>query len=418
VDDGGAECVWLGEATLGKTDGSNGSQFNDPTGAGWRADGGSSSDHTGSFQSQGRKRKLRRTMKRRIWMSLVLVGVFLFILRKTINRPEQDVESRHLASKEKSNPYLSDHGPGHQDPHPLVAKATQAKPTFDEEQARLENWKRNFPFKPRYHPTLRHDPTIYDANDASTWDAPDDHEASIKHAGYRRTVVNHGYLADFYESPLRYSKEFEQLYHLLGEFDRNDNAINVAKIFRHVVEYHKAAQHDPNDLVTKTIPTYDEETKQHGIKHVPLNGTTTWGDDMESYREGIAFVLYQESQWPSKPQMKAERAWELADHIIKTMYSDTLLSISRGDLFAYSIDHQESLKPGDSLLIPKEGYVEAYEEYIRETHRPVLVNNMEVLPEVLILGEDGKFYDKATGEVFMPGMEPIIVEPGQKPNFH
>jgi hypothetical protein len=356
-------------------------------------------------------------MKRLYWMGLVLVGVCMFILWDLKKIPILEKESSSSLSEKLLKPRLPENGDVGQDPHPLVGKSVRAKLTYDEEQIRLENWKTNFPFKPRYHPILRHDPTIFDANDPSTWDAPDDHEGSIKHESYRRTVVNHGYLADFYESPLRFSKEFERLYHLLGEFDRNDNAINVAKIFRHVVEYHQAAQHDPNDLVTKTFPTYDKETKQHGFKHVPLNGKTTWGDDMESYREGIAFVLYQESEWPSKPQMKAERAWELADYIIEATYSETLLSIPRGTLFAYSMDHQQALGPGDQLLIPKEGYVEAYEEYVRKTHRPVIVNSSEGLPEVLVLGEDGKFYDKTTGELFMPGMEPIIVEPGQKPQF-
>lgn len=169
--------------------------------------------------------------------------------------------------------------------------------------------------------------------------------------------------------------------------------------------------------MTKTVPYYDDETGEHGFHEVALDGKRTWGDQMNSSRESIAYHLYQKREWPTKPQMRAERAWELADLIIQTMPAEGFLSLPRGRSFAYSMDHEETLKSGDPLLIPKEGYVEAYEDFVRETHRPVLVNNIEGLPEVLILGDDGKFYDKATGEVFMPGMEPMIVEPGQKPNF-
>ena len=357
-------------------------------------------------------------MKRWYWIGLAPVGVLLVFLWKSIFQPELDAPSGHPAPKEKSNPRLSEPDLGHQDAHPLVAKATQAKPPHDEEKERLEKWKQNFPFKPRYHPTLRHDPSLFDANDASTWDAPHDPVESIKHESYRRAVVNHGFLMDFYENPIRYSKEFEQLYHVLGEFNRNENSIVVAEIFNDLIMYHEASRHHPEDLITKTIPIYNEEKGAVEIQHVPVNGKTTWGDYKSTAREGIAFSLYQESEWPSKPQMTAERAWELADYILSTIASsEGFESMSFKDQFAFSIDHQEALKPGDPLLIPKEGYVEAYEAYVRKTHRPVLVNNTEGLPEVLILGEDGKFYDKATGEVFMPGMEPMIVEPGQKPNF-
>lgn len=345
-------------------------------------------------------------------------GISLFVVWKSIKQPEQETARRHQSPIASPNPGLSDPDLGHQEPHPLVAKAAQAKPTFDEEQARLENWKRNFPFKPCYHPTLRHDPAIYDANDASTWDAPDDHEASIKHESYKHVVFQHGFMANFHENPVRFSKEFEQLYHLLGEFDRNENAIAVAKIFNDLITYHEALRHDPADLLTKTVPVINEETGKLDIQYVPVNGSATWGDNIESARGGIAFSLFQESEWPSKPQMSAERAWELTDYILANIPGEGFVAYSFKDQFAYSDPHEKALKPGDPLLIPKDDYVEAYEEYIRETHRPVLVNNMEGLPEMLILREDVKFYDKATGEVFMPGMEPIIVEPGQKPNFH
>jgi len=295
----------------------------------------------------------------------------------------------------------------------IVELAQKAKPASVSEPDRLEYWKQHFPFKPLYHSNLRHDPGLYDPTDPSTWDMPDEAEARLKHNLQHAAVQNHGFLAAFHENPLRFSREFEQLYHLLEPYDRHDNAINVAEIFTLLCYYHKAARHDPHDLTTKSMPFYNEATGEHGIHQVPVDGKTTWRDEMQSYREGIAFVLFQQSQWPGKKQMPAQKAWDIADLLIATIPSENLVQIPHMSTFAFSSGHESDLKPGQPFLIPKEGFIEDYyEHYLKKYEMPIHINR-ENNPDVLVRGEDGQFYDKATGKPFMPGFKPIEIRPGE-----
>lgn len=220
----------------------------------------------------------------------------------------------------------------------------------------------------------------------------------------------------FHENPLRFTREFEQLYHLLEEFDRNDNAINVAEIFTNLCYYHRASQHDPNELKTKSMPYYDEKTGESGIRHVPVDGKTTWGDEVVSYREGIAYMVYQESEWPGKEQMDAQEAWDIADYLIETIPSENLVKIPHMTTFAYNSGHESALKAGEPFLIPKEGFMEDYyQNYLKKYEMPIHINRDA--PEILIQGEDGQFYDKATGKPFMPGFKPIEIKPDGTPLF-
>lgn len=52
-----------------------------------------------------------------------------------------------------------------------------------------------------------------------------------------------------------------------------------------------------------------------------------------------------------------------------------------------------------------------YENYLKKYEMPIFID-MDGKPEVLIQGDDGQFYDKATGEVFMPGSKPLEIQPG------
>ncbi|MBT5927550.1 MAG: hypothetical protein HOH33_13125 [Verrucomicrobia bacterium] len=344
--------------------------------------------------------------------SIVLLGVMMLVVFFWL-KPERSAKPAPEATWKSGEDVLVVNELSTANAHPIVKLAKQSKPSLDEEEARLKNWKENFPFKPLHPSTLKHDPELYDANDSSTWKMPEDSKERMLHEYHQVAVRNHGYLGNFHENPLRYTKEFEQLYHLLGEFDRNDNAINVAKIFTYLCYYHRASRHDPDELETKSMPYYNEETGEHGIHQVPLNGSTTWGDDVKSSREGIAFMLFQERVWPGKEQMPPGKSWELADYIIETIPAENLLKIPHMTTFAFNTGHEKALKEGDPFLIPKEGFMEAYyENYLKKNEMPIYFD-MEGKPEVLIRGEDGQFYDKATGEVFMPGVKPLEIKPGE-----
>jgi hypothetical protein len=300
--------------------------------------------------------------------------------------------------------------------HPIVKLAQKATSGLDAEQVRLANWKLNFPFKPLRHQTLKHDPSIYDDNDPSTWDSPRDPKKDLEHQWHHVAVDNHGFLLAFHENPLRFTKEFEQLYQLLGECDRNDNAINVAKIFTHLCYYHKAVRHDPEALMTKSMPFYNKETGEHGVHQVPVDGKITWGSEVKTCRESIAYMVYHPRQWPGKEQMSAQTAWDIADYLIETIPSENLVKIPHMTTFAFQSGYKPALQEGEAYLIPKEGYMEDYyENFLKRNEMSIHINREG--PEVLILGEDGLFYDKATGEPFMPGFKPIQINPDGTPQL-
>lgn len=326
----------------------------------------------------------------------------------------RDSKRMTINSKDASHKEMDSIPVGNQ--HPIVDLALKAKPEMDEEESRLANWKLNFPFKPLRHQTLKHDPTVYDDNDSSTWYTPEDPKEKLDHEYRRKAVKNHGFLLAFHENPLRFTKEFEQLYHLLGEYDRNDNAINVAKIFTHLCYYHKAVRHDHEALMTKSMPFYDEETGEHGYHQVPVDGKITWGSEVKTCREGIAYMVYHPRQWPGKEQMSAQQAWDIADYLIETIPSENLVKIPHMTTFAFQSGFKPALKEGEAYLIPKEGYMEDYyENFLKKNQMPIHINRQG--PEVLILGEDGLFYDKETGEPFMPGFKPIQIKPDGTPQL-
>lgn len=104
-----------------------------------------------------------------IIVGMVLLGIFIWQssdqIRKGAEKHRDQKLENTITTPSKSSASMM---------HPIVGLAQKSKPVTDEEVARLENWKRNFPFKPVFHPSLKHDPGLYDTNDPSTWDVPDD----------------------------------------------------------------------------------------------------------------------------------------------------------------------------------------------------------------------------------------------------
>lgn len=79
------------------------------------------------------------------------------------------------------------------------------------EDNRRKLWEKNFPWKLTYDPAVK--------ATADMISADDDIQA----------VWNHYDLEKFFESDLRFSPQFEQLYRIMEKYDRADNPVALAK---------------------------------------------------------------------------------------------------------------------------------------------------------------------------------------------
>ncbi|MCS1413455.1 MAG: hypothetical protein M2R46_01171 [Verrucomicrobia subdivision 3 bacterium] len=252
----------------------------------------------------------------------------------------------------------------------------QLKMTPEKQEAqRRANWKANFPYKETYHPTLRFDPLLYDPKDSSTWHGPE-------RRWIQPVIHMHGYLAKFFENENRFSKGFEDMYHILEEYDRHDNPEVVSNIFENLADYHKRAAHPPDEVITEERDTgeFDPFTgrpltervpKHFGMGDEPLK-TMTWGELANSAYESIGYNLHARKMWPDKEYMPEAEMLALRDRIIAEIDP---ADIPKNPGFTLSDDHERALEPGDSFLIPKEGWVEAHWKW-QEEAAPIIAKRL------------------------------------------
>ena len=233
----------------------------------------------------------------------------------------------------------------------------------EREAERLANWKANFPFKPTYHPTFKYDPTIYEVGNPETYS----NESS---GDLGDIVMSHSLLADFFESDLRYSAQFEHMYHILEEYDRHDNPLALAKIFQNLRDYHEASSYPFGSLWHREV-YYTEDAKvneetlrmEWNPRWEPVDGKKTWGEVADDCAESICYNLHAREEWPGREQLSTNVVEAIRDRLILEIHGVGKL---RGSAFAYSQTHMEALEAGDPLLIPYEGWLEDYRQWQRE----------------------------------------------------
>ena len=265
------------------------------------------------------------------------------------------------------------------------------------QQAATAKWKENFPFKPTTDPAVTITQEILD----------------VKASGIHHTVIgNHSFLKSFFENEARFSPQFQALHAILDRYDRGDNPVQAGHIMQCLWEYRKAAQHPPDEIVTWRIA--GSSTEEPLIFNTPSGKTTkTWGEQMETYRDGILYHLSAPRKWPDKP-MTAEGGVSMKEAIALEML-DQILAIPGVEqmpdpLFAYHGDYEDQLQLGDIPLVISVGWQEAYDEW-REIRKRARSRPRPPPPPRPQLGGIGP-----NNELLDPNGNPIQVRNGERIN--
>ena len=207
------------------------------------------------------------------------------------------------------------------------------------EAERLANWKANFP----YQPTTDPDVVITE-------------EMLEEGYGYTPIFSNHAALRRFFETDLRFTAQFEQLYRILEEHGRGDNPVAIGNIFECLRFYHLRSQKDPEEIVKGS---YDHILKR------PI----TYAESAESFKESIVYALHAERKWPDREFMPEDEAVALRDRIINEVQWTDKLPSGPENHFTIHGKYVDELEVGDSPLVISPGWQAAYDEWDREKNR-------------------------------------------------
>ena len=232
------------------------------------------------------------------------------------------------------------------------------------EAERLANWKANFPYKP-----------TTDTDVAMT-------EETIKFSAHSSPAGIHGYLKEFFQNEARFTPQFEQLYHILEEHGRGDNAVAAGQIFNCLWEYHHYSQKDPDE----------PSSSRYSFR---LGRYLTNGERVDMYRESIVYNLHAERRWPDREFMPEDEAMAIRDRIIDEVKGMDEIPES---FFTYKDDLD--LEVGDSPLVISQGWQAAYDEWDR---RWLKIESRERQNRVMNVGE---------GNVLLANDQPVISAEG------
>ena len=259
--------------------------------------------------------------------------------------------------------------------------------------ASRKEWVERFPFEPTYHPEITLDTAVYDPNNPKPQEERD--KAYWK---MRDRVQNHSFLRRFYESRLRYTEEFEQLYDIVQEEagEKADNPIVLGWTFTTLRKYHQANAQDseaiyrknahvalprqppprqtsmlasltPQQLAAyKALPEKERRTmtaelrasrSEEYVEQLRAYRNTpkyqvkdiTWGEQAEKMKMGIIGALWNGEQ-PDQPWIHEEQAKVIRARLINEIPAEGFLKMGEGE-FGYVHKYERELQPGDQLLI-------------------------------------------------------------------
>ena len=251
----------------------------------------------------------------------------------------------------------------------LESRESSAKPhhqKIEKEQKLLtrKEWIDNFPYEMVFHPTILYSEKMFDLPDiqmlephavdflanainkgAEILDKSGDaaEEFKVDLLKYKREyeaalfpivkargmVANHTILKAFYNSELRYTKEFETVYNIINEYGYADNTLMVVAAFDGLMQHYHALSHNPDDIWQDSM-TWGDRTKQ--TEHFVM---------IALYRNKLSF-LHGERR-PSKKE-----AEEMSSRIRNEMPKG---NISNKDFrLPINLEFRHRLKEGDPLI--------------------------------------------------------------------
>ena len=272
----------------------------------------------------------------------------------------------------------------------LIQAEKDAEQAAQEELERAEkewwesrkDWVERFPFDPTFHQEIRYDPNVYNAKGSAHWPEEKKDKAFWD---MKKRVENHGFLRNFYSSYLPYTEEFEQMYNIIKEeFEETDNTIVLGWTFETLKDYHKAAQHDSEEIYRENVrveipndpdPEIEEFTLGDDFFNLPeeakreylsvLQQTymenlapelrasyevrdVTWGERAESLKRGIIGHLM--AQKDDGQLMEESVARAIQERLVNEIPSQGFIEMG-DERLCYVSTYESELKPGDPLLI-------------------------------------------------------------------
>ena len=270
--------------------------------------------------------------------------------------------------------------------------AKQAAEWIDERK----EWIENFPYKPVYHSTMKyHVPlterqldTVFSNEVDALNEVKDNRSTNVGTASetsrlismrynlereledkkrpyreYRAMISQHGYMKNFHSNILRYTKEFEMMYHVFVD-EGVDNPMALGTTFNLLIEFQIEEKNNPG----------------------------VWNENKERYFEQIKYAIMDPSYYVYGEVPSLQAASLIRDQIINDIPADELVNYYSTFLFGYYQKHEESLKEGDPLLIPVgPSYTAGEDELIdRRVHRIILESDPGYFIPISELLPDGQ----------------------------